>query len=472
MKIIYAIASLLLLVSSFSIYALGRCEIEKKTIVIYSNGMFNSNKNIKDSKDNLESFIKELIKDKEVILEPGEILELDVAKNIDPSALSQFVDVIDQKLGISWVQFKRMFNNQDYIPYHKNSEQWTQFAKEMSIIEKSFNNEILDKMVEDYMYYLNKGYRVIIVAHSQGNMYANEVYSRIVNSESGEKYKNSISIVSVGSPIDLVMRGNIPGLRKPHATAFEDIYMWAVRFFTVGTNSYTFKYKVLTEDKLGHSFSEAYLYDSESKKHIANGLKWSLLNTEFPSTAKSQEFIRLELNKVNAKVSMFIHEQYNVGQYIPVEYFSGREKYYTEENLKPEYSNVTYGLGKYKSTNLKDTYTLRCSSLKAMGEHYGDDTPTVNITAYIVNETDDYQPVRLELFDWKGGNGSYIELTSEPKKLFSDFITYPNEMGGVNYIDYTDHGGNAYFIHKLNRFITGYQNGELYKLENKINNYE
>jgi len=375
--------------------------------------------------------------------------------------------VVAQKLNISYFQLKRYFSNFVKSPFGKNDDEWLSFTREMAELEKTINNEIIEEMVRLYLGYLRLGYRVIIVSHSQGNMYANAAYAKVISQEEGYPFKDSISIVSVGSPISEVARGDIPSLKKPHATALGDMYMWGVRIATLGSNNLpTFSYKNKTEDYLGHSFVNAYLYDETSKGHIANGLKWSFENTKFPHTAKSTEVIRFELIKPNQKVSMFVHEEFSVGEYIPVDYFVGYTKQFTEQNLKSEYPNVTYGFGDYVSTGVKDTYVLRCADFQRLNEKYGIDDATVKATVYIVNESGEYQPARLELYDIKNTRGSYLELEAEPLRVYNDYIDYNTEMGGVNYVNF---GNSDYFIHNLNRPISGYQKGDVYKLENIIN---
>jgi len=114
--------------------------------------------------------------------------------------------------------------------------------------------EHIDMYEED----LDKGYKVILLGHSQGNFYANFEYD-ILSSD-------SVGVVSVATPADRVGDG-----RDYYTTFYEDILIHAVRFLY--PESYLYLPPNMHAQRCGdidcHSFKSSYMHPgNESREKI------------------------------------------------------------------------------------------------------------------------------------------------------------------------------------------------------------
>jgi hypothetical protein len=117
------------------------------------------------------------------------------------------------------------------------------------------------------------GKKVVLVAHSQGNFFANEAYGNLAASE-----RQSFGIVSVANPDSFVAGGG------PYTTLFEDLVIAAVRAVKIATggpqplfpNSTNF---LTFNDLSGHGFSESYLAGASSSASITSDFSsvWAAL---------------------------------------------------------------------------------------------------------------------------------------------------------------------------------------------------
>jgi len=89
----------------------------------------------------------------------------------------------------------------------------------------------LQNQVSDYQILLNAGKRVVIVSHSQGNLYANSAYDMLVSIKPA--WSSSIGVVQVASPASS-NQGSKLGNNEPHVTVPEDTVMKFVRISQAG----------------------------------------------------------------------------------------------------------------------------------------------------------------------------------------------------------------------------------------------
>ncbi len=95
--------------------------------------------------------------------------------------------------------------------------------------------------------------KLLIVAHSQGNFYANNFYNKVIDREGGIPRK-SIAVYSVASPAKYVAGGG------KYLTSSTDSVINEVRYFIKDTLKSNVDIKLnKTDDKFGHSFSNVYL---------------------------------------------------------------------------------------------------------------------------------------------------------------------------------------------------------------------
>lgn len=122
------------------------------------------------------------------------------------------------------------------------------YAKELRA-KLYFTDKDLQTMVAQYLLDLQSGKKVVLVAHSQGNFYANNAYIYIKGNY--PQYTNSIGIVMVASP------ASINASAGPHTNNTVDSILNTVK------QTYPILNQVVTYDRpndaLDHSFDSVYL---------------------------------------------------------------------------------------------------------------------------------------------------------------------------------------------------------------------
>jgi hypothetical protein len=128
----------------------------------------------------------------------------------------------------------------------------------------------LRTMVNEYLQDLNSGKKVVIVSHSQGNLYANAAYQFI--KDNYPKYKNSIGIVAVGTPAGRVQDG---GWYTTNSLDFV-VNMVRLRYYVLPANG-TY---VEPGSFLNHNFIGTYLTGFGTK--IKNDIIATIARLEMP----------------------------------------------------------------------------------------------------------------------------------------------------------------------------------------------
>jgi len=96
-------------------------------------------------------------------------------------------------------------------------------------ILKDYDSSTIDPSIDLAMHLelyrdeLAAGNRVIVVAHSQGNFFANMAWEQLTDTE-----RQSFAIVSVGTPDDVVAGGTGPDYDGEYWTSFEDLVVLAI----------------------------------------------------------------------------------------------------------------------------------------------------------------------------------------------------------------------------------------------------
>lgn len=113
--------------------------------------------------------------------------------------------------------------------------------------------------------YLQQGKKVILVSHSQGNLYANEEWSRLTEAE-----KSQVDIVAVATPSDYVAKND-----NLHTTLTED---WIASLFPRALAANVSNDEECPDDWTCHGFKESYMRGINSQERIVNEIV-SLLPT-------------------------------------------------------------------------------------------------------------------------------------------------------------------------------------------------
>jgi hypothetical protein len=137
------------------------------TVVYFGNGMFNSKRDAHDSRDALEKILKQA-----PFLDHEKDLKVDLAYKRNEGVPEQLVVVAIQK-GIT--EFENYWL---WLSSLEEAPEWfkeTMRSASISVLEEGAKHFAdLDEHFEGYARYVRNGYNVILVSHSQGNLYANQ----------------------------------------------------------------------------------------------------------------------------------------------------------------------------------------------------------------------------------------------------------------------------------------------------------
>lgn len=158
-------------------------------------------------------------------------------------------------------------------------------------------NPAVQRHVEIYNKFLSEGNKVVLVAHSQGNLFANIAYLGIE-----PQYVNGFGIVSIGNP-DNYVAGN-----GPYTTIDEDIIIGNVPG-SLPANLDNF-FGINLHDLSGHEFSKSYMavgHQAETK--ILNDITNSINHLDFPNSSLGNGIITATLTwGSNPDLDLHIYE--------------------------------------------------------------------------------------------------------------------------------------------------------------------
>ncbi|MCG7536602.1 hypothetical protein [Pseudoalteromonas sp. OOF1S-7] len=112
----------------------------------------------------------------------------------------------------------------------------------------------LESMIKTTINYINSGFNVVILAHSQGNFYANFTYNEIAR-RYGDTFLRHLELVSVATPAVSTSGGG------PHTTNTNDRVMNAIRVAKPASQEPRAANITIPffEDKTGHGLGETYI---------------------------------------------------------------------------------------------------------------------------------------------------------------------------------------------------------------------
>ncbi|HKP94268.1 MAG TPA: hypothetical protein VJ385_00800 [Fibrobacteria bacterium] len=165
------------------------------------------------------------------------------------------------------------------------------------------SNSDVDTQVQSYESDIGEGKKVIVVAHSQGNVFANLAFQRL--DANSARY---FAIVPVASPESFV-RKNLVG----HVRFADDLVIGGVELAKAAIGL-AVPLAVNDEDDvdadfLSHGFSEAYLADPSSNRFIVQGVISTVAGLQNPPGGAGQGIITVTLTwGANPDVDLHIYE--------------------------------------------------------------------------------------------------------------------------------------------------------------------
>jgi len=188
------VASFILYFYSAILFAQEECEdpeAPEKVRIYFGNGMNTTKEAGKIGRDQLR-------------LTVGDTADRDwgVIVNSDEFILRQLLQVAGQK-GLEARDTWYYIDHPEIEP-NPLAQDLAEAYRASANIQYFLDHELRDH-VSTYLNDLNSGKKVVVVAHSQGNFYANAAYEYIKNNYSD--YRNSIGLVGVGTPASRVQDG-------------------------------------------------------------------------------------------------------------------------------------------------------------------------------------------------------------------------------------------------------------------------
>ena len=260
------------------------------THLLYLNGMFNSEgKEVKGSVQHLQEVVLNSLDDRKKVDKKGDItishsyqVSLFFTNKSIPGKTVGFMADIMEVLG-NYVQDQIEFSEiedtsvWDALPGHF-FKATKYLAPKKSRAVKSVNNlrrvtegfytptfgedfQISDtgRAVDAIIDLLKDGKKIILVSHSQGNFFANQVYNNLFNGDHGielDRYKNLYGNMQIATPVSFISTPN-----NEYITSVQDIVIDLIIPNNLPGNVTYVGKSHLQEDKIGHAFT---LYTSDN----------------------------------------------------------------------------------------------------------------------------------------------------------------------------------------------------------------
>jgi hypothetical protein len=266
LQVIVQVLITLVLIGTLAYQAWAQTCSSPGTTVFFVNGVNNDFEQAKFSRDKLEEKLKAHIPGTPI---QSECLEFVLAYNNNENHILDFIEAADQVLAGEMLMFWRFWANLDIAP------DWFQQAASDIAMGIDANSYVVDadlqEHVQQYRTEILGGNKVVAVAHSQGNLYANEAYSFLFDPVETD----SFGIVSVATPAGSVA-GSVAG-EEPYTTLYGD-FIWLVP----GALPPNTLEDCGNDVWFCHSFVHTYLKGSVSKPQILNDIVDVILSLKRP----------------------------------------------------------------------------------------------------------------------------------------------------------------------------------------------
>ena len=223
----------------------------KDTVIFFGNGVKAAKKNAYDSRNIIKNRLKIILPAEEF-----DLLEFDLAYNDTHGLPLDLLEATIQILTGNVSRFWRLFWGLEPVP------DW--FSDKMILLSTALDKssllttDSLWKHVNTYQTVIAEGKKVVLVAHSQGNLFGNMAYTHLNSRE-----RQSFGMVSVAN-----VDNNVLGTDGPYTTLVNDKIVLALIAAQIALPTKPMapntENQVPSGDSLGHSFIQAYMADESN----------------------------------------------------------------------------------------------------------------------------------------------------------------------------------------------------------------
>lgn len=256
------------------VYGEGGQQCQPRTVVFFGNGVWNDVEDASESRRKLENRLNTHISGTNL----DGIITYELAYNPSNGYLEDLLETFEQDLQTNYSLFWNYLAEWDIMPDFLQDKILT-IAKEVDAAVVSANPSVQEHIAL-YNTYLSEGKMIVLVAHSQGNLYGNIAYLGI-----DPQYIDGFGMVSVANPDSYVAGGG------PYTTINEDFIINSI-LSALPPNLDNFFGPLNWGDIWGgHNFIKSYMapgHKAEAK--ILNDVV-SMVNELIPSNTEAVEIV-------------------------------------------------------------------------------------------------------------------------------------------------------------------------------------
>lgn len=239
--------------------------------VVYANGMFTTLEVAKANLERLRPLVDEKLK-LEFKLEPYAATYA-IAYNKKEGVFESIRRVVKERVAMTGSNLIRILSGLDPLPDWLD-EQLNRYAAELD--EAGFDDDDdLEQHVQMYRDHLRSGHKVLVIAHSEGNLYANAAYRRLFQTALPTPGERDFGIVGIALPAPTLAGWQPPGcpVLGCYTTLSEDLIIRGVHSQlgdTAPPNVSGASPLPSRTDLFWHGLTETYLETKEAREQILN----------------------------------------------------------------------------------------------------------------------------------------------------------------------------------------------------------